>query len=297
MFCTECGQTMADEAKFCAYCGTKRIVPPVAGEVPSAQAPTPKPEPPIAAPPRTIRSTAEIMPIRMQRPSVPPPRVAEVVPVGPDEPEMVDSAVPWPTEDSATPPLFTAPEPPRVVERAPVRPPAPPPSAYDTPPSLRTEAPVPERYASVPFAGTPGAPEVGGERRKMSPVLIGAIIVALIALGGIAWMVHSTMSGSAKPAAPVGITIYPTAVKVVEGKAVDFVAEVTGAPGTDVKWSVEEGGNAGEIKTRGASAKEGAISLYSTYTTPKTPGTYHLVATSTADPSKSATAEITVTAK
>ena len=27
MFCTECGQQMADEAKFCAYCGTRRALP------------------------------------------------------------------------------------------------------------------------------------------------------------------------------------------------------------------------------------------------------------------------------
>ena len=81
------------------------------------------------------------------------------------------------------------------------------------------------------------------------------------------------------------------------GKAIDFAATVTGAPSSDVTWKVEEGDDAGQIQTRGAYAKEGAISLYCTYTAPKTPGTYHLVATSTADPSKSASSEITVAAK
>ena len=84
---------------------------------------------------------------------------------------------------------------------------------------------------------------------------------------------------------------------MVAGKSADFAATVTGAPTSDVTWKVEEGENAGEIQTRGAYSKEGEISLYSTYTAPKTPGTYHLVATSTADTTKSATAEITVTAK
>jgi chitinase len=91
--------------------------------------------------------------------------------------------------------------------------------------------------------------------------------------------------------------MFPVTAKVVAGKGADFAATVTGAPTSEVTWKVEEGDNAGEIKTRGAYAKEGDISLYATYTAPKTPGTYHLVATSTADPSKSASAEITVVEK
>jgi chitinase len=136
-----------------------------------------------------------------------------------------------------------------------------------------------------------------GAKRKTSPVLIGAIVVALIALAGIFWMVRSSMSIGGKSSGPVAITIFPTSAKTVVGKSVDFVAEVTGAPTSDVTWSVEEGDSAGEIKTRGASAKEDTISLYCTYTAPQKAGTYHLVATSTADKSKSATAEITVAAK
>jgi zinc-ribbon domain/Immunoglobulin I-set domain len=286
MFCTECGQAIGDEAKFCAYCGTRRAVPPVADAATSA--PSPRQEPPSVAPPapaRTIRSTAEIMPIRMQR-TVPPPPVTDV---SGEELEHAESVVPWPEEESNAPPMYAPPEPPVQRERAPVRPAAPPP--------LVAEAPAPERYVSVPFAASPSSPEVTGERRKISPVLIGAIIVALIALGGIGWMLRTSMTPGSKAAANVGITIYPTEAKVVEGKSVDFAATITGAPTSDVTWKVEEGDSAGDIRTRGAYSKEGEISLYSTYTAPKTPGTYHLVATSTADTTKSATAEITVTAK
>jgi hypothetical protein len=279
MFCTECGQAMADEAKFCAYCGTRRVVPTV--EATTQAAPPPRPETP---PARTIRSTAEIMPIRVQRPA--PPPVAE--PSRP-EPQFAEPVVPWPEEESNAPPMYPPPEPPSQRERVPVRPVAPPPVAAETPAA--------ERYASVPFAATPGSMEVTGERRKLSPVLIGAVIVAVIALAGIGWMLRTSMTSASKAPTNVGITIYPTEAKVVQGKSVDFVAEVSGAPGSDVKWSVEEGDTIGEIKTRGASAKGDTISLYSTFTTPKTTGTYHLVATSTADTTKSATAEITVTAK
>ena len=128
-------------------------------------------------------------------------------------------------------------------------------------------------------------------------MLIIAIVIALIALGGIAWMLRSSISSANKAAQTVGITIYPTSAKVVAGKSADFAATITGAPTSDVTWKVEEGEDGGQIQTRGAYSKEGAISLYCSYTAPKTPGTYHLVATSTADPTKSATSEITVTAK
>ena len=138
--------------------------------------------------------------------------------------------------------------------------------------------------------------DVSPTRRKISPVLIGAVIVALLAVGGIVWMLRSSMSASGKPA-NVAITMYPLTAKVVAGKGADFAATVTGAPSSEVTWKMDEGDSAGQIKTRGAYAKEGAISLYCTYTAPKAPGTYHLVATSTADPSKSASAEITVVEK
>ena len=73
MFCTECGQTMADEAKFCAFCGTRRAVAPASASETQAPATPPRVEvrrncPP--APVRTIRSTAEIMQMR-PRPAAP----------------------------------------------------------------------------------------------------------------------------------------------------------------------------------------------------------------------------------
>lgn len=292
MFCTECGQVMADEAKFCAFCGTRRAVAPVpASEVQAPAAPPRVEAPSVTAPPapgRTIRSTAEIMQMRA-RPAAPKAPVEELAAVAsePESPPLPNAE--WPEEESAAPPMYLVSEPPtpsRVRESA-----APPPAqAY-------AAVPAAPRYNSVPFAAEPGSPDVVGAKRKTSPVLIGAIVVALIALAGIFWMVRSSMSIGGKSSAPVAITIFPTSAKVVAGKGVDFVAEVTGAPTSDVTWSVEEGDSAGDIKTRGASAKEDTISLYCTYTAPQKPGTYHLVATSTADKSKSATAEIVVSAK
>jgi len=281
MFCTECGQPMADEAKFCAYCGTRRIVSPTGAEAVAGPEPSASPQiVPPPAPPRAVRPAAEITPIRPAQRPVPPPPVVEPPAMGPDDLSHVEEAVPWQynqPEPVAAPPAYVETQP-ASDARAP-------------------QAPPPPAYRSVPFAADAAALDAGERRRKTSPVLIGAIIVALIAIVGVIWMVRSSMSFGGKAQTTVGITIYPTSAKVAPGKSVDFVADVTGAPSSDVTWSLEEGDNAGEVKTRGASAKADTISLYSTYTAPKTPGTYHLVATSTADTTKSATAEITVTGK
>lgn len=299
MYCIACGRQMGDEERFCSQCGTRRAVIPTDADAISVPAPPARTEqPPSGAPPspvRPIRSTAEIMPVRMTRPAAPPP-VQQPVSVPPEEPAPSHAVVPWPAEESASPSLFSPPEPRAVTEPEPVRSTPSARSAYVEAPVRDAESPAAVPYASVPFAAAPGLPEAGGRRGKISPVLIGAVIVALLAVGGIVWMLRSSMSVGAKPA-KVEVTIFPETAKVVAGKSADFAATVTGAPSSEVTWKVEEGEKAGEIRTRGAYAKEGAISLYSTYTAPKTPGTYHLVATSTADASKSASAEITVVAK
>jgi|SRR6516165_8149026 len=325
MFCTECGQQMADEAKFCAYCGTRRVVPRPAGDVPVAQTPPARPvEPPAVVPPpavRSIRSTAEIMPIRVPGPAaIPPapvqrfqsesatlPEAAKPVvtePSGfaydaarqpapaPVQPEVVESNSGWQTAAPAPPDAYPQGELYRDDQRSNagasgerVRPQ---PTAVESPPKVP--------YTAVPFADTSYAADVAPARRRISPVLIAALLVALIAIAGIVWMVRASMSASGKDASKVEITMFPLTAKVVAGKGIDVAATVTGAPTSEVTWKVEEGDDKGQIQTRGAYAKEGAISLYATFT-PKAPGTYHLVATSTADPSKSATSEITATAK
>jgi len=292
MFCIACGRQMNDEERFCSQCGTRRaVIPtetdPVRMPVPPVRAEQPPSVPPPASV-RPIRSTAEIMPMRVQRPTAPPP-VEEA-------PPPMDARAHWQEEEPATPSLFTTPGPAVYSEPEPARQTAPAPAANTDAPARAANRPADNSYAGVPFAAAPGSAEASAGRSKISPVLIGAVIVALLAVGGIVWMLRSSMSASAKPT-PVEITIFPTTAKVVAGKGVDFAATVTGAPTSEVTWKVEEGDDAGQIQTRGAYAKEGAISLYSTYTAPRTPGTYHLVATSTADTSKSASAEITVTAK
>ena len=85
---------------------------------------------------------------------------------------------------------------------------------------------------------------------------------------------------------PRGVTvgIEPETAEVGVGGSVRFTAVVTGSANTAVWWSVVEGPSGGEVTSGG------------TYVAPSTPGTYHVVATSQADPSRSATATVIVKA-
>ena len=84
----------------------------------------------------------------------------------------------------------------------------------------------------------------------------------------------------------IQVVVTPATVALTTGGAQDFAATVSGT-GTGqsraVTWSVQEPGG-GTVNTSGH------------YTAPQAPGTFHLVATSVADPSRAGTATITVAA-
>ena len=81
---------------------------------------------------------------------------------------------------------------------------------------------------------------------------------------------------------PVSVAVTPSATTTGPGRSVPFKAVVSGTSDTTVTWNVLEGATAGTISTAGV------------YTAPTTLGTYHVVATSVVDISKSATATVTV---
>lgn len=83
------------------------------------------------------------------------------------------------------------------------------------------------------------------------------------------------------PVAPVVVSITPATASISTSGTIDFTATVTGASNTAVTWSVN--GVAG-------SATNSTVTFSNS-----TPGTYNIKATSVADPSKSATAVVTVT--
>jgi uncharacterized protein YjdB len=85
------------------------------------------------------------------------------------------------------------------------------------------------------------------------------------------------------PTPSVAISLTPTMTAVDACDTLTFAATVTGSSNTAVAWSVSEGSAGGTVSSSGV------------YTAPATGGTYHVVATSNADPTKSQTATVTVT--
>jgi hypothetical protein len=83
----------------------------------------------------------------------------------------------------------------------------------------------------------------------------------------------------------VSIYISPSPVGVARHQQRQFAAEVLGTVHRAVTWSVQEGAAGGSMSNQGL------------YTAPVTLGTFHVIATSAADPSKSATATVAVVEK
>ena len=92
----------------------------------------------------------------------------------------------------------------------------------------------------------------------------------------------ATVSVSASPGL-VTVSVSPATGTVHSCQTLTFKATVTGAADTSVAWVVQEGAAGGSIDTSGV------------YTAPNSAGTYHVVATSRADPATSAVAQVVVT--
>lgn len=80
---------------------------------------------------------------------------------------------------------------------------------------------------------------------------------------------------------PVAVTLAPSTITLAPNGTQTFTATVTGSANTAITWTV--------LETAG-----GSIDASGVYTAPATPGNYHVVGTSQADPTKKAYAAITV---
>jgi len=85
------------------------------------------------------------------------------------------------------------------------------------------------------------------------------------------------------PTTPIVVTLNASSVPLGTGQTTTFTATVTGTTNTAVTWSLLE-------------PTGGSITSAGLYTAPATAGSYHVVATSVADTSKSAQATVIVTA-
>jgi hypothetical protein len=91
---------------------------------------------------------------------------------------------------------------------------------------------------------------------------------------------HGT-TGNGGGGGGVAIRVTPPLARISPGTATTFGALVTGATDTSVHWTVSEAGG-------------GTVDGNGVYTAPATQGVYHVVASSAADVTKSATAEVDV---
>ncbi len=92
----------------------------------------------------------------------------------------------------------------------------------------------------------------------------------------------ATVTAPPAPATPVSVTITPATAALDTCRTLAFTATVSGASNGAVTWTIQEGSAGGTIAPDGS------------YTAPAAAGTYHVVATSQASPSSSATAAVTV---
>lgn len=112
--------------------------------------------------------------------------------------------------------------------------------------------------------------------------VVAAVALLVAACGGGA---SSNGAGDAGGAATsTTVTVTPPAAQMAPLTSRTFAAAVTGSSVAGVTWSVREGSSGGSVTSAGA------------YTAPAGVGTFHVVATSVADPAKSAFATITVVA-
>ena len=80
----------------------------------------------------------------------------------------------------------------------------------------------------------------------------------------------------------VAVAVAPSSVSTAPASVIPFTAAVTGTTNRSVTWTVAEAGG-------------GTVDGTGQYTAPSTTGVFHVVVTSSADPTKTATAQVTVT--
>src|SRR5262249_11354070 len=123
-----------------------------------------------------------------------------------------------------------------------------------------------------------GGGSIDGSGRYTAPASAGTFHVVATSVADPSQSAQATITGSAATPPPnVSVLVSPSSASTTAGSTVAFSATVTGvAPGqsTAVTWSVRERGG-GSVDTSGR------------YTAPASAGTFHVVATSVSDPSRS----------
>src|SRR5438445_758268 len=110
-----------------------------------------------------------------------------------------------------------------------------------------------------------------------------AIGTVILASGGVQLNSAANQQVSCAPPPPVvHVAVTPAVSTVPSSGTQQFAAQVTGTADTAVVWTVQEGASGGAVDPTGL------------YTAPATAGTFHVVATSRADSTRSARINVTV---
>ena len=126
-----------------------------------------------------------------------------------------------------------------------------------------------------------GGGSVDGTGLYTAPATAGSFHVRATSVADPGKSAQATVTVTSAPV--VGVSVAPVTANLQTSQTRTFTATVTGTSNTSVTWSVVEP-SGGTVNTAGL------------YTAPGTAGTYHVRATSVADPTKSAQATVTVTA-
>ena len=103
-------------------------------------------------------------------------------------------------------------------------------------------------------------------------------------LAAVATAFAACAPGNAPTSDAIDVSVSPASASVAPNAVQPFAAAVTGTANTSVTWSVQEGAAGGRVSGAGL------------YTASSNEGTYHVVATSVADTTRSGIATVTVTA-
>jgi hypothetical protein len=118
-----------------------------------------------------------------------------------------------------------------------------------------------------------------------APVVI-LLVIPLFLIAGCGGLGHSNNPGSN---GPITVTVAPATVTISTGSIFSaFVATVTGTTNVSVTWMVDN--------VAGGSSTTGTIDSSGHYKAPSAPGNHTVTAVSQADPSKSGSAQVAVTA-
>lgn len=119
--------------------------------------------------------------------------------------------------------------------------------------------------------------------RYLAPASAGVFHVRAVSAADPTASATATVTVTAPPPPPPVVTVTAPAEAAVDAcRTVALTATVTGAADPSVTWAILE-------------AAGGSVTAAGVYTGPAAGGTYHAVATSVADPTKSATIAVTVT--